>query len=244
MFKYIIVLLLCIVPTVAMADLVLIVDAPVAGGSACAGDSIFEYHAENSPDVTVGTPSGCADTDTVGTETSITYAGTDKYDGTYSIDFDGTGDKIEFDLGGTLDAEGKIDFWVCPDSTSNTEILRLHYDNNNWVGFSFTATDEIKFAYKSTAGGEISVSTTDCNVAIGQDCSNVANWTQIVGQWRQGANDPSMVLNCTGATEQTTNTDLVDMANTPNIIRLGDSGGWVYDGHMDNINIDDTHQIP
>lgn len=111
---------------------------PSGGGPSCddcSGSLRFAWHMEDNdstPDVTIGTPCGCADTDEVGTQNgSPGFSASQKSDGTYSLYIDALDESYEFSEPFDF-ADYKITFDIYVVSYPSTtdqyhEIFRVDY---------------------------------------------------------------------------------------------------------------------
>lgn len=217
------------------------INVPVitSDAAACSSPETFRYHMENSNDVTVGTPTGCSNGDTTGTENGITYesASPAPQDGTYSLLCDGVNDKIEFDVISrdiVTEVQGNKHFWFYLDTyTSARDIVHVASSGNDFIQFQLlTNTDnELRLRYRGN-GTTVALSTTACDLTTGV-------WVEITIRWQQ-TGDPNLFIDCGGSTIST-NTDLTAWAGNPSIFRIGDSGNFALQGNVDALTIKETY---
>jgi len=209
----------------------------------CTGATQFAFHMEDNdstPDVTLGTPCGCSDGDTIGAETgSPAFSAVQASDGTYSLHIDAFNEYYEYDINANdiiNPADFKIIFDIyvvsmpSDDQWKRFEILGAAGDADDYVSLYLEdrgATEEITGAV-NCQGTEETI-----NVVI-----TTGAWkTSCEWQFKDGVAGNDHYLSCDGNTREDDD-DPTTFGTTPTTLYFGDERGTeVEEYYLDNVKI-------
>jgi hypothetical protein len=210
----------------------------------CSGARTFAWHMEN-VDVTLGTPCGCSDADTIADgsgDIDFVDAAPAPFDGTYSLCWLGALDYAYFTLSGTINPENfSVTILVnMVDGTfdSGTEIFELYGDTNDYINLQITGAEDAL-----DVQGKVSANGTSYYIANNADRAD-SEWFCVVYKVKfdEEGNDHSLsVCDSDCASNCVTNTEDDDIVanfdTTPTVMIFGNQSANTGSGCVDAVDI-------
>lgn len=221
----------------------LVAGSDTAACDDCSGSLKFAWHMEDNdstPDVTLGSPCGCSDGDTIGVENgSPVFSSAQKSDGTYSLHINALNERYvftatEYDVIDLRDLKLTFDIYIVsyPSGGTYTEFFTsTEGDANNFLVLRIAGTGTIINVSTRSGGTQEYLST---------PAISTGSWISCEYQAKHNVSGVDHYMNCTGVAAVEEDDDFVNYTGdgSGDLIVGDNTGDEAGEYYLDNVKID------